>query len=70
MASIQNLLPAQVSVKRNSVQVSVPAADLVPGDLVFVTLGMKVPADLRIIEHNGLRFDRSILTGEARSLHH
>ncbi|KZS89101.1 sodium-potassium ATPase [Sistotremastrum niveocremeum HHB9708] len=65
MASIQGLLPGSVSVIRDSIQKSVPAADLVVGDLVIISLGIKIPADLRIIENSGLRFDRAILTGES-----
>lgn len=65
MASIQDMLPVDVLVLRDGVQTVVPAADLVPGDLAFVVMGKKVPADLRLIEVSGdLRFDRSVLTGE------
>lgn len=65
MASIQGMLPADVVVLRDGVQTSVPAASLVPGDLVHVVMGQKVPADVKLIEVSGdLRFDRSVLTGE------
>ncbi|OBZ79410.1 Sodium/potassium-transporting ATPase subunit alpha-A [Grifola frondosa] len=52
--------------RHRSVQTQMPAAELVSGDLVYVSLGEKVPADLRLIDVSGdLRFDRSILTGES-----
>ena len=43
-----------------------PAAELVAGDIVKITLGSKVPADIRLLSvSSDLRFDRSILTGES-----
>lgn len=55
--------PWQISVFR------IPAADLVKGDIVRITLGCKVPADIRMIEcSSDLRFDRSILTGESNAV--
>ena len=65
MASIQDMLPDDVTVLRDGVQTTLPAADLVPGDLVHVVMGQKVPADVKLIDVSGdLRFDRSVLTGE------
>lgn len=65
IASIQDMLPADVVVLRDGAQTSLPAASLVPGDLVQVVMGQKVPADVKLIEVSGdLRFDRSVLTGE------
>jgi sodium/potassium-transporting ATPase subunit alpha len=63
--SISGMLPAEVTVIRNGSTSRVPAADLVPGDLVELALGQKVPADLRLLNGSAdLKFDRSILTGE------
>ncbi|KAJ6489874.1 hypothetical protein C8R45DRAFT_1062204 [Mycena sanguinolenta] len=69
MASIAGLLPADVLVTRDGEQFKLPASDLVSGDLVKITLGAKVPADLRLLEvSSDLRFDRSILTGESNEI--
>jgi len=67
MSSIQGMLPADVVVLRDGKQVTVPAAALVPGDIVQIALGQKVPADVKLIDVSGnIRFDRSVLTGEVR----
>ncbi|KAF8987235.1 sodium-potassium ATPase [Cyathus striatus] len=66
MSSIKGMLPSDVLVIRDAVQTKVPAEELVTGDLVYMTMGEKVPADLKLIEVTGdLQFDRSILTGES-----
>lgn len=52
---------------RDGVQKIVDADDLVPGDIVLIKAGDKVPADLRLIETINLRIDESILTGESIS---
>lgn len=52
-------------VRRDGVVSVVPAAGLVPGDVVLLQGGDVVPADLRLIEVQGLLVDRSVLTGES-----
>jgi sodium/potassium-transporting ATPase subunit alpha len=65
MSSIKDMIPTDVVVLRDGSQSSLAASELVPGDLVQISLGQKVPADLRLIEvSSDLRFDRSVLTGE------
>ncbi|KAF7291797.1 Calcium ATPase [Mycena chlorophos] len=69
MASIASLLPTEILVTRDGEKFKLPAADLVSGDIVTITLGSKVPADLRLIEVSpDLRFDRAILTGESNEI--
>lgn len=64
MASIGTMLPDQCIVVRNGSQSSISALDLVPGDIVIVTQGNKLPADLRFVEvSSDAMFDRAILTG-------
>ncbi|KAI0041569.1 sodium-potassium ATPase [Auriscalpium vulgare] len=69
MASIKDMLPADVLVLRDGAQTTIPAAALVPGDLVYIVMGQKVPADMRLVEvTSDLRFDRSVLTGESEAV--
>ncbi|XP_057852487.1 calcium-transporting ATPase 3, endoplasmic reticulum-type [Cryptomeria japonica] len=58
------------TVLRNGLLSIIPASDLVPGDIVEVGVGCKVPADMRVIEMLGsqLRVDQAILTGESCSV--
>ena len=43
----------------------IPARELVPGDIVVLHMGDKVPADLRLIEEANLRMNEAVLTGES-----
>jgi sodium/potassium-transporting ATPase subunit alpha len=64
MASIGTMLPDQCIVIRNGSQASVSALDLVPGDIIVIKQGNKLPADVRFVEvSSDAMFDRAILTG-------
>lgn len=66
MSSIQHLLPSEARVLRDGKLIKIPATDLVAGDIVHISIGDKVPADLRLIQTSGdVRFDRAVLTGES-----
>ncbi len=52
-------------VRRDGAVEEIPAASLVPGDVVLLRVGDVAPADLRLIRTEGLAFDRSVLTGES-----
>ncbi|KAF3398055.1 Sodium/potassium-transporting ATPase subunit alpha-1 [Penicillium rolfsii] len=66
MNSILNLLPAEALVMRDEKFIRLPATDLVSGDIVQISVGNKVPADMRLLKTSGdVRFDRAILTGES-----
>lgn len=69
MSSILDMIPAECHVIRDGQLVKIPASSLVVGDRVHLSLGNKVPADLRIIQaSNDTRFDRSVLTGESEAI--
>jgi P-type Mg2+ transporter len=55
----------QAMTVRPSGTVAIDVADLVPGDIVRLTIGSIVPADIRLIQADGLSCEESVLTGEA-----
>ncbi|MBI2529068.1 MAG: cation-transporting P-type ATPase [Candidatus Rokubacteria bacterium] len=63
--ALQQLLPLEVAVLRDGAELRVPAADLVPGDIVRLEEGDQVPADGQLLQAAGLRVDQSALTGES-----
>lgn len=65
MASITTMLPENCLVKREGRQVEIRAEDIVPGDVLYIKAGNKLPADVRFVEiSSDAKFDRSILTGK------
>lgn len=66
MKSIKNLIADNAIVVRDGKNQTVPATDIVVGDLVMLSMGDRVPADMRIVQvSSDLKFDRSLLTGES-----
>jgi sodium/potassium-transporting ATPase subunit alpha len=69
MASIKNMMPEKCTLIRDGNQISSPALDVVPGDVVIIQAGNKLPADVRFTEiSTDAKFDRSILTGESQPI--
>ncbi|KAH9845047.1 PMR1-Ca++-transporting P-type ATPase located in Golgi [Teratosphaeria destructans] len=69
MDSISGMLPDECIVLRDGTQQRIDGRDVVPGDMLRITLGNKLPADVRFVEvSSDARFDRSILTGETLPL--
>lgn len=64
MAALKALSPSVCFVYRNGELQSVPAESLVPGDIVKVTGGEKVPADMRVLSSSDLKVNNASLTGE------
>ncbi|TPV54823.1 HAD-IC family P-type ATPase [Aestuariibacter sp. GS-14] len=65
MDSIRNMLALKAAVVRNSKRRTLAGEALVPGDIVLLEAGDKVPADLRILRCHGLAIQESLLTGES-----
>ena len=65
IAALRQLAAAQAQVLRGGQPQPVPAADLVPGDIVLLEAGNQIPADLRLLEAAQLKVDESTLTGES-----
>ena len=63
--AVRALLASEATVMRAGQRRSVAAAELVPGDLVLLAAGDRVPADLRLVRSHSLRIDESALTGES-----
>lgn len=63
--ALQSLTTTVARVRRDGDEHLLDAAELVPGDVVVVTSGDRVPADLRLLRQTGLRVDESMLTGES-----
>ena len=59
------MIPANCSVVRDSLLSFQPASDLMPGDVVYVKMGDKIPADLYIFYAADFKVDNSSLTGES-----
>ena len=64
--ALKSLSAPTARVRRGGQVADVPAADLVPGDIVVVEAGDLVAADARVLSARGLRVDESTLTGEAQ----
>ncbi len=63
--AIRSMLSPTATVLRAGRKRSLPAADIVPGDIVLLTAGDKIPADLRLLEVHTLRVEEAALTGES-----
>ncbi|HBE41317.1 MAG TPA: ATPase [Bacteroidales bacterium] len=64
-SGLQKLMKITARVRRDGKEREVPSEDLIPGDIVLLESGMKVPADMRLLEVSGLEIDESFLTGES-----
>jgi potassium/sodium efflux P-type ATPase len=64
--ALSALLPETALVRRGGRKHTVPAGELVPGDIVLLREGDRVSADARVVESHGLRVDMSALTGESK----
>lgn len=58
----------KVEVYRDGDVVAIPAENIVPGDIIILQEGQKVPADARVLETTHLNTDESMLTGESMSI--
>ena len=70
IAALSEYSPDEAKVVRDGKLIKIRASELVPGDVVEVTVGDKVPADCRIvrIDTNAMKVDQALLTGESESV--
>jgi len=65
IASLSAMVPESAVILRDGLQMTVPASELVPGDIVMLQSGDKVPADLRLFQIRNLMVQEAPLTGES-----
>ncbi|MCX7965002.1 MAG: HAD-IC family P-type ATPase [Syntrophorhabdaceae bacterium] len=63
--ALKKMVVTKTKVIREGKEFEIPSEELVPGDIVMLTSGQKVPADIRLFEINELRIDEAALTGES-----
>src|SRR5690606_7180238 len=63
--ALSGMVPQRAVVKRNGRKMLVSSAELVPGDVVLLQSGDKVPADIRLTSVRSLRIEEATLTGES-----
>jgi potassium/sodium efflux P-type ATPase len=68
MDAIRRMLSPEATVLRGGHRRVVPAVELVPGDVVLLVSGDKVPADLRLLNAKNLRIEEAALTGESTAV--
>ena len=68
LESIRQMLSLDAVVVRNGKKQTIEAVELVPGDIVFLKSGDKVPADIRLVQSKDLRVEEAPLTGESTAV--
>lgn len=66
--SLKKMAAPVAHVKRSGEDKEIPSSEIVPGDILILKTGDKVPADARIIESNNLKVEEASLTGESLSV--
>ncbi len=65
LEAIRTMLSSHATVLRDGKRLNLPAEELVPGDIVYLQTGDKVPSDIRLFKIKELRIDEAALTGES-----
>ncbi len=69
LESLKKMAPHSAKVKRDGIIKEIDVKDVVPGDIIQLDEGNKIPADARLIKGYSLSVDESILTGESKPVH-
>jgi Ca2+-transporting ATPase len=65
LAALKKLAAPEAHILRNGERITLPARELVPGDIVYLEAGNFIPADVRLLEAVNLRVEEASLTGES-----
>jgi Ca2+-transporting ATPase len=68
MEALKNIISDETRVLRAGKKIAIATDDLVPGDVVLLEAGNRIPADVRFIETHQLKVDESTLTGESNTI--
>ncbi len=68
LEALKKLLPFYVKVLRDGKEKEIHAREVVPGDIIMLSEGDKIPADARLIETSGLKVNNAPLTGESEPM--
>jgi len=63
--ALSSMVPENATVIRNGNIITIPVSEIVPGDIVQVAAGDRIPADMRIIQQKNLQVEEAALTGES-----
>jgi H+-transporting ATPase len=70
VAALKKTLAVQATVKRDGSWVTIPARELVPGDIIRLRIGSIIAADAKLLEGDPVEVDQSALTGESLPVEH
>ncbi|MFA5932907.1 MAG: cation-translocating P-type ATPase [Microgenomates group bacterium] len=65
LAALKELSEPMAKIIREGIPKTIPSRELVPGDILILSEGERIPADCAILEENNLTVDESVLTGES-----
>ena len=63
--ALRNMAAPTATVLRDGVEIKIPALELVPGDVILLHTGDRIPADARLLESVNIHVDEAVLTGES-----
>lgn len=66
LSALKNMLASKARVRRDGTVIEIPSEQLVPGDIVLLEAGDRIPADGRLFIVNSLEIDESTFTGESQ----
>lgn len=68
LEKLRRLAAGECMVMRDGEKMSIPVRDVVPGDIIVIRSGQRVPADARIFHQENVMMDESVLTGESKQV--